>query len=309
MAFNKVTYKGNTIMDISDSTVTPETLIEGAIAYGANGEKIVGTATGKNDDDNGVIGVWTFNDYIYLNKDITFNVNFVCDGETYSSLRCDYESMITYYYYDSVIVHESNPEGAFWSHQKYRVIEITGGDDVTNPDFIKFLTSYAKPAIVTTYVEYLPNDAADGSLAIVEGDDKDNLLGTWEIRGVFDGMSYYKVSDAPSSFNVVFTIPTAKSEFQDKVFMGLTLSDDNAALMCCDLFDNMKNNNWIPSVVFTTFDSWETTRPLGSTTIKIIAAVPEEVDMNWLKTNAMRIPERILYSRENGEWVNKGIIE
>ena len=42
MAYNKVIYKGEVIMDITDSTVTPETLDEGIIAYGANGERIVG---------------------------------------------------------------------------------------------------------------------------------------------------------------------------------------------------------------------------------------------------------------------------
>lgn len=44
MAYNKVTYKNEILMDITDSTVTPETLSEGVIAYGSNGERIVGTA-------------------------------------------------------------------------------------------------------------------------------------------------------------------------------------------------------------------------------------------------------------------------
>lgn len=46
MAYNKVIYKGDVIMDITDSTVTPETLGEGIIAYGANGERMVGTNAG-----------------------------------------------------------------------------------------------------------------------------------------------------------------------------------------------------------------------------------------------------------------------
>lgn len=44
MAVNKVVYDGQTIIDISGSTVTPETLGEGIIAFNAKGEKIVGTA-------------------------------------------------------------------------------------------------------------------------------------------------------------------------------------------------------------------------------------------------------------------------
>ena len=42
MAVNKVVYDGQTIIDISDSTVTPETLESGAVAYNAKGERIVG---------------------------------------------------------------------------------------------------------------------------------------------------------------------------------------------------------------------------------------------------------------------------
>lgn len=42
MAVNKVTYGGRTIIDITGSTVTPETLAEGTVAYNAKGERIVG---------------------------------------------------------------------------------------------------------------------------------------------------------------------------------------------------------------------------------------------------------------------------
>lgn len=40
---NKVVFGAMAIMDISDSTVTPETLAEGATAYDKTGEKITGT--------------------------------------------------------------------------------------------------------------------------------------------------------------------------------------------------------------------------------------------------------------------------
>lgn len=43
MAVNKVVYGTTVIIDISDSTVTPETLAEGVVAYNAKGERIVGT--------------------------------------------------------------------------------------------------------------------------------------------------------------------------------------------------------------------------------------------------------------------------
>ena len=43
MAVNKVVYGDKVLIDISDSTVTPETLAEGVVAYNAKGERIVGT--------------------------------------------------------------------------------------------------------------------------------------------------------------------------------------------------------------------------------------------------------------------------
>lgn len=43
MAVNKVIYDGETLVDLTEDTVTPETLAEGATAHAANGEQIVGT--------------------------------------------------------------------------------------------------------------------------------------------------------------------------------------------------------------------------------------------------------------------------
>ncbi len=42
MGVNQVIYGGETVMDISDSTVTEDTLLQGAAAYNAAGERIVG---------------------------------------------------------------------------------------------------------------------------------------------------------------------------------------------------------------------------------------------------------------------------
>jgi hypothetical protein len=43
MAVNKVIYGGETIVDLTNDTVTPETLAEGAVAHDASGERITGT--------------------------------------------------------------------------------------------------------------------------------------------------------------------------------------------------------------------------------------------------------------------------
>lgn len=44
MYVNKVVYAGRTLIDLTDSTVTADTLAEGVVAYNAAGQRIVGTA-------------------------------------------------------------------------------------------------------------------------------------------------------------------------------------------------------------------------------------------------------------------------
>lgn len=43
MGVNKVIYGGRTVLDITDSTVTPSKVLSGAIGYGADGERFTGT--------------------------------------------------------------------------------------------------------------------------------------------------------------------------------------------------------------------------------------------------------------------------
>lgn len=62
MAINKVIYDGRVLIDLSDSTVTPETLAEGVVAYNAAGERIIGTMKPGSqitvtDDGNGNVVV------------------------------------------------------------------------------------------------------------------------------------------------------------------------------------------------------------------------------------------------------------
>lgn len=43
MGINKVIYNGQVLVDLTSSTVTPETLLEGVVAFNSSGDKIVGT--------------------------------------------------------------------------------------------------------------------------------------------------------------------------------------------------------------------------------------------------------------------------
>ena len=44
MGVNKVVYAGQTVVDMTDATATADTVLAGYTAYGADGERIVGTA-------------------------------------------------------------------------------------------------------------------------------------------------------------------------------------------------------------------------------------------------------------------------
>lgn len=55
MAYNKVIYADQTLIDLTGDTVTEDTLVEGKVAHNAKGEQIVGTmkAPTVTDDGNG----------------------------------------------------------------------------------------------------------------------------------------------------------------------------------------------------------------------------------------------------------------
>ena len=74
MAINKFVHLGEVKMNLTDSTVTPETLAEGVVAYGANGEIIVGTMAGGS----GVIEVTEL-----PTENIDTNAFYLCNGEYY----------------------------------------------------------------------------------------------------------------------------------------------------------------------------------------------------------------------------------
>lgn len=45
MSVNKVIYDGQTLIDISDSTINSSNMLEGVVGYGANGKKVIGAVT------------------------------------------------------------------------------------------------------------------------------------------------------------------------------------------------------------------------------------------------------------------------
>lgn len=55
MAINKVVYNNRVLMDITDTTATPENMLSGTIAYGADGNKIVGELENATSESDGLM--------------------------------------------------------------------------------------------------------------------------------------------------------------------------------------------------------------------------------------------------------------
>lgn len=87
MAINKVVYGNRTLIDITDSTVTPQTLAKGVVAYNSSGEKIEGTMQGLGE-------IKTQGNYKYrVNDDGTFEVWF---KQTEYTISINYQSGTLY---------------------------------------------------------------------------------------------------------------------------------------------------------------------------------------------------------------------
>lgn len=65
---NKVEYFGQTLIDLTEDTVTPETLRSGVTAHDASGAPIVGTAINVQ-DVLACIGLIYYNNGIYVDPD------------------------------------------------------------------------------------------------------------------------------------------------------------------------------------------------------------------------------------------------
>ena len=48
MGVNKVVYGGRVVIDLTGSTIRPDNMLAGAVGYGANGERLVGTVTAQS---------------------------------------------------------------------------------------------------------------------------------------------------------------------------------------------------------------------------------------------------------------------
>lgn len=194
MGVNKVMFGAESVIDISDSTVTPETLVEGATAYGANGDLINGKAidTGKGkylwekhsskvwEITKTTIGTTKPSDCVgtaYSNHSITEDGYFELSGTSYLG---------GYYYISGQSTNAKSIYRAIWSPS------ISGSSSTT---------TYYLWTISDTYTE------GKGDLI---GYVSSNSEDTYPSNGIQDG--YYYVNINTSSDGGIDTSPTLQSK-------------------------------------------------------------------------------------------------
>lgn len=104
MAINKVEYYGNTLIDLTEDTVTPETLSAGVTAHNAKGEKITGTMQGGSGGVivDGIPSNYAKVDYIQFNGNQAIDTGFICNQNTKIKVLFTRESSSSQYLYGIV---------------------------------------------------------------------------------------------------------------------------------------------------------------------------------------------------------------
>ena len=84
MAYNKVVYGGNTLIDLTSDTVVPEALLEGYIAHKADGSIITGTYAGASasEEIDRILMSGLTDGYKYIMDDGTITSNSESTGYT-----------------------------------------------------------------------------------------------------------------------------------------------------------------------------------------------------------------------------------
>lgn len=100
MATNKVIYNGNTLIDLTDDTVTPETLMKGVTAHNASGETIVGTMeSGGGGGDSDLPSGYRRVDYILFTGKQIVDTGIICNQNTKIQTHFTRESSSQEYLY------------------------------------------------------------------------------------------------------------------------------------------------------------------------------------------------------------------
>lgn len=86
---------------------------------------------------------WRFNEILTSSFSNGANINFIVNNENYTYIRC-FQTNTFILYYQKQDGTQNTTYNASWTNRAYMIIEITGGEDVENTNFIAWLEQNAK---------------------------------------------------------------------------------------------------------------------------------------------------------------------
>lgn len=234
--------------------------------------------------DDSIIGFWVFNDEL---TPATFNASFDFECNLWWAVRENFSKMLfddgSLHYYAIYGNHLAYENG--WEDNSFKLIKIL---TVPPSNVEAWIRANAKKVVRESSKCYylstdflLPDDEPDGSLAIVESSDE--FLGTWE----FGNVEFRRNMSYPVLFKSYGSMFAAIETDEESMYYSVELGDYSEYVFTKDA------SGWSEEEfqTITIFKSWNSDFE------------------DWIKSVATRIaPLYTLYSRENGEWVNKGEI-
>lgn len=155
MGVNKVEYNGETLVDLTNDTVTEDTLAEGTTAHDASGEPIVGRM--RSGGANIMLGNLKGSTWL-LNEEISFDGTLIDFSLDFTSNGTDFERLyikeglsepagtpryLMYSDYESELEIYAFLRQAWWQ-EEYRLVAIKGGVDATNPEAVEWFNTHGK---------------------------------------------------------------------------------------------------------------------------------------------------------------------
>ena len=153
---------------------------------------------------------------------------------------------------------------------------------------------YAPTVYNLSSVDELPSDAVDGSLALVTGGSE--MVGTWLLNKEIDVESL--------SFDCPVKFIFAGNQEASRLIVGEYAAPHDTP----EIGMAYVANNGIEHPAYATIHEIGWVNGEGDRIITVLEDVDPSEFTIWLSGNAIRINDYVLYSRENGEWVHKGII-
>ena len=229
---------------------------------------------------------WVLNvDTSVSGSSFTANLNFTSNSQNFTSFTGNYDIYGYHLKFDNTYVFERH----IWANTNYRIISITGGTDVTNPDVIVYLTKYLGVAI---FVEDLTNTTWVFKEDLVWGDAQYAINFTSNNLS-FKGIKYQVYS---ADIDRLFYINADDSELKvseydadiagwwtwiDNAYKTIEISNGTDVTNLFLIADLTKNATLQPSVSVKTFDLSTLQLSAGTHTVQVRARAQNYRDSNF----------------------------